>query len=567
MSECKNMQAVILAGGDALRFQEKAMGIYDKCLMAPVDVPLINYSLDNIRLMGIKRVVIVGRNELGDLRRHLGKRADDLDITILPRSPKPGLAYALEVIEPYIGAHFVLLCGDEVYLGTNFDQMLPSFFKSGADGVCAVRQGRTRATLQNYAVEVAGGRIVSLDEKPTNISPTALMGCGLWILPPEIFRCLGETPLHPRTGRLELVDVIGTLIKRGAALIPFMVKGSYINVNRREDFVSARKIILDQMMAMGRLRPDLEPPPLEEIQLEPTVRCNLKCVMCPSKRRLHSSIDMSFDTFRMVVDQIPDLQIARLHGIGESLLNPDFISFCEYLKGKDCFVAFNDNFTLITDEVAERLVVSGVNEIRVSCDAATPDLYAMIRGRDALAGLKEGVRRIQMVKHARQSPVPRLIMVSVIMRENLKQLAELVSLASDLRLEEISFQTQLNWGVSAGALGFTIEEAEAAIAAARIKARTSGMPMKSPRLRERRIPSCIWPWTACYITADAYVTPCCNLADPTVINFGTLSEHTVQEIWHSNQYAAFRRRMVSDDPYPACATCPYYDGTFKVFFD
>ena len=562
-----DITAVILAGGDASRFQREPSGISDKCLMAPVDVPLIDYTLDNIRLMGVHRIIVVGRRNLNALRLHLEAVAADLDVTLLPRSPKDGLAYALEVIRPYIHSPFVLLCGDEVYLDTNFDEMLPWFRDSGADGVCVVRPGGTRALLQNYAVETKGGRIVVLNEKPAAISPTALMGCGMWILPPEVFSCLEETPLHPRTGKRELVDVIGTLIGKGADFKPFEVKGKYINVNRREDFVSARKLILDYMMGKGKLPPDLPPPLLQEIQLEPTVRCNLNCVMCTNQRRLEPCEDMSLETFEMIVEQIPEIQIARLHGIGESLLNPHHLDFCRYLKSKNCFVAFNDNFTLITEEVASEIVSTGLDEIRVSCDAATPDLYARIRGKDALPVLKRGVGYIHAAKRASGTALPKQIMVVVIMKENLGQLAAIAEFAAELGVDEVAFQNQLNWGSGERTLGFAVEEAEEAIAGARERARALNIPMRAPHLRERRIPSCIWPWTAVYITADAYVTPCCNLADPAMINFGNLKDMSMQDIWESSGYTNFRRRMVSKNPYPACIGCPYYDGTFKVFFD
>src|SRR5262245_7362150 len=57
------------------------------------------------------------------------------------------------------------------------------------------------------------------------------------------------------------------------------------------------------------------------VYLETTNRCNLLCTTCPrTYEELEPPADMSWQLFTSIVDQIPDLQRAVLHGVGEPML-------------------------------------------------------------------------------------------------------------------------------------------------------------------------------------------------------------------------------------------------------
>ena len=57
------------------------------------------------------------------------------------------------------------------------------------------------------------------------------------------------------------------------------------------------------------------------LYLEVTNRCNLLCTTCPRTYvELEPPADLSWALFRSIVDQIPDLKRAVLHGVGEPML-------------------------------------------------------------------------------------------------------------------------------------------------------------------------------------------------------------------------------------------------------
>ena len=57
------------------------------------------------------------------------------------------------------------------------------------------------------------------------------------------------------------------------------------------------------------------------LYLETTNRCNLLCTTCPrTYEELEPPADMSWELFTSIVDQIPKLARAVLHGVGEPML-------------------------------------------------------------------------------------------------------------------------------------------------------------------------------------------------------------------------------------------------------
>ena len=57
------------------------------------------------------------------------------------------------------------------------------------------------------------------------------------------------------------------------------------------------------------------------LYLETTNRCNLLCTTCPrTYEELEPPADMSWELFTRIVDQLPDIERAVLHGVGEPML-------------------------------------------------------------------------------------------------------------------------------------------------------------------------------------------------------------------------------------------------------
>ena len=79
----------------------------------------------------------------------------------------------------------------------------------------------------------------------------------------------------------------------------------------------------------------------KEIQIEPTINCNLDCIMCNKKARERGSKNMTLNEFKIILSQFPDLKKIHLHGIGEPFMNKDFLNMIKFAKQKKIIVCLH----------------------------------------------------------------------------------------------------------------------------------------------------------------------------------------------------------------------------------
>src|SRR3954447_14423296 len=75
------------------------------------------------------------------------------------------------------------------------------------------------------------------------------------------------------------------------------------------------------------------------LYLETTNRCNLLCTTCPrTYEDLEPPADMSWELFTSIVDQLPGLERAVLHGVGEPMLVKNLPKMVHYLTARSTYV-------------------------------------------------------------------------------------------------------------------------------------------------------------------------------------------------------------------------------------
>src|SRR5437764_10783504 len=138
---------------------------------------------------------------------------------------------------------------------------------------------------------------------------------------------------------------------------------------------------------------------------------------------------MSYEVFTRLIDQFVRLEELHLQGLGEPMMHPRFADMVSYGARKCIRVTTNSNLTLLNPQRAERCVTSGLAAVFVSIDGASAEVYERIRVRSKLDRV---LRNLALLREARSnlgSRTPEMRMVSVVMRQNLHELPELVRLA------------------------------------------------------------------------------------------------------------------------------------------
>src|SRR5207248_8227701 len=117
--------------------------------------------------------------------------------------------------------------------------------------------------------------------------------------------------------------------------------------------------------------------------------------------------DMSWELFTRIVDQFPRIARVVLHGVGEPMMLPALPRMISYLKDRGTYVLFNTNGTLLTRRKGEELIESGLDELRISLDAAEPKAFALVRGRDMFDRIVRNVRAFTTMQRELGVTTPR----------------------------------------------------------------------------------------------------------------------------------------------------------------
>src|SRR6266566_1526126 len=159
------------------------------------------------------------------------------------------------------------------------------------------------------------------------------------------------------------------------------------------------------------------------LYLETTNRCNLLCTTCPRTfEALEPPGDMDWALFTAIVDQFPNIARVVLHGVGEPMMVRNLPRMIRYLKARGTYVLFNTNGTLLTAKKGRELIDSGLDELRVSLDAAEPKAFALVRGRDMFHRIVRNLRAFIAMQREQAQPAPRVSLWLTGLKETVGQL-------------------------------------------------------------------------------------------------------------------------------------------------
>jgi MoaA/NifB/PqqE/SkfB family radical SAM enzyme len=316
------------------------------------------------------------------------------------------------------------------------------------------------------------------------------------------------------------------------------------------------------------------------VYLETTNRCNLLCTTCPrTYEELEPPADMSWDLFRRIVDQLPRIERAVLHGVGEPMLVKKLPDMVRYLKDRGTYVLFNTNGTVLNEKNGRALIDAGLDELRVSLDAANAQSYQAIRGKNYFNRILKNVRAFRALQERLGCERPRVSAWLTGLKETIAELPDFVRVAAEIGVKEVYLQRlvffdddtigharpdQALYERMTREEAHYLDEATALARALGLTFSASGA-VSEPGLSLKRPEDgspwsmCRRPWTVMYFTANGRALPCCiapfSQRGYEHYTLGDASQQTLQEIWNGPAYQAFREGLLSDHPPSACANC------------
>jgi len=283
-------KAVIPAAGLGTRFLPATKAI-PKELLPIVDVPTIQYIVEEVVSSGLSEVVLVTGRGKGAIEDHFDaspelerfleeKGKHDLlavvrDVSrmvhvVSVRQKQPlGLGHAVLTARRYVGDEpFAVLLGDVVIdAAVPCTRQLLDVYATHGPVIALLAVPPEKAHLYGIMsgkpVRERLYHVETLIEKPPpGTAPTNLSVLGRYVLPPEIFDILEATP-PGKGGEIQLTDALQTLARR-TTLYGLETEGTLYDVGDRAGFIEAT-------VAFALKRPQLA------AELKPILRRLLGC--------------------------------------------------------------------------------------------------------------------------------------------------------------------------------------------------------------------------------------------------------------------------------------------------
>ncbi len=299
-------------------------------------------------------------------------------------------------------------------------------------------------------------------------------------------------------------------------------------------------------------------------QLESSIACNLRCIMCPwegVRLSAENAGHMSEDVWQALLPYLGEVKSIDFSGGGEPLLQQNLLTWIRQAKAAGCDAGFLTNGLLLNEATTDALLDTGLNWIGFSIDGADKSTYETIRkGSD----FDRVCANIKTLTGRRIDRRPLVMINFVIMSLNQHQLEAIIECAVRLGVDQVNFkQCDVIRGEHGASLGLfapdetkQIRQLEKALKKASRLARKRGIRVTSFSFTPEELPVCDQdPRDSLFIRHDGAVAPCINLAIggpsrffgteitfPTV-HYGRLPDTDLEQLWQSESCLLYRRRF------------------------
>ena len=267
-------------------------------------------------------------------------------------------------------------------------------------------------------------------------------------------------------------------------------------------------------------------PPIK-LWIETSSRCSLECRLCINKNLpINEKKDMGFNLFKKIIDQVKHYVFeVNLFHRGEPLLNPDIVKMVEYAALSKIKISLYTNAVLLTVELSQRLMKSGLDLITFSFDGYTKEVYEKNRCGAVFEDTLENITGFlkEKKKLGLRKPLVHLLTMeydaSTSHAEFVLQKKEFIKRFKDLPLDRFITRNPHNWGGS-----LDVQEL--------LKVKKNGS----------KFITCAFPWYALVVLFNGKVTPCPQDFFGNLI-VGDINAEPIAAIFNNEKMQEIRKRF------------------------
>lgn len=291
------------------------------------------------------------------------------------------------------------------------------------------------------------------------------------------------------------------------------------------------------------------------LMIELTNICNLKCEMCYNKYAKRKKGFMPFDLYKKIVNQARELGIENigLYTTGESFLHPKIFEFIKYAKQSGVkYVYVTTNGQALNDRKIKRILESGLDSIKFSIDAGDKERYESLKigaSWDKLVGI---IKKLRTMRDDMNSNL-RIFASFIVMKDNFNDLIKYNNTFNNL-VDETMFTLVGNQGSQVNAESLYPKDIISKI-------------QKLVLPREEWHP-CSLLWNTIIITYEGYLTICCIDFENRLV-YGDLNKQSLKSCWNNEEIKKFRKthKFKQFEKLPMCYNCDAIKRNQKICVD
>lgn len=291
------------------------------------------------------------------------------------------------------------------------------------------------------------------------------------------------------------------------------------------------------------------------VEIDPTNVCNHRCKWCVSIEA-HTGERLPLDRFNDLIDELraSDVKSIVMKGGGEPTTHPDFVPMLEKLKAAKFSVGLITNGSMPRRGIREK-IVECCEWVRVSLDAASPQIHREIHGTSDFARIMQNVEYLAMHQ---QTTLVGLNFVAE--PRNFHEMTDFAQMAKDMGLAYVMIRCVFDR---------TSPLSDDQRAAMRAQA-ASAKALEDDRFRvllgnftDRYLnadPNAPFPYKKCLgpnligiVGGDGEVYACCFLRGNKKFSFGSIHEQSFSEIWSGERRKAVMESVYRGECGRACA--------------
>lgn len=287
----------------------------------------------------------------------------------------------------------------------------------------------------------------------------------------------------------------------------------------------------------------------EEITIETTNVCDLKCPLCARVNMKREGRHMTFTEFKHIIDQFPHLRTVYLHNLGEPLLNPEIFGIIRYAsKSRHLYTYLSTNCTTLhlhTNDIFN----SGLSTINLCMEGLTKEAHERYRVGSDFQRIKRNIETFCEDKYRRNAQIEIILQV-LMTKYNEAQLDRLTDFAKDIGVDHLRLKfISLSLG--------EIEDQQT------LDRRAEEWLPKNPKYRKyfyenghvrinKPKTPCLWALTP-VILSNGDVTVCCLDTNGTYA-VGNVFKTSFNKIYRTEKFKLMRK-MVLARALPLCKAC------------